>query len=97
MLNLNRINNQFELIKHEKSTWQLVLNDAFVFDFQTKDLTRIQNTFPFYIAYMKDSDKNVNILPFLPDGSNIGIVFVLTKGEYILPGGNAYLLAGWFY
>jgi hypothetical protein len=88
-----KINNEYELIKQEESTWQLVLNGNYIFDFKTKDITRIQNAFPSYIAYMKDLDNNVNILPFLIDGSNIRTDFVLTQAEYILPGGNPYLLA----
>jgi hypothetical protein len=87
-----KISDKLSLAKSEENAcWKLFSHDKSIFDFKTKDANRIQIAYPAYIAYMRDSESDVYILPF--EQESVGKECFLTKANYILPGGNAYLLA----
>ncbi|CAF0980967.1 unnamed protein product [Brachionus calyciflorus] len=81
-----KIGDIFELAKKE-STWKLYSKNEQIFDFETEDINRIQVAFPSYIAYMKDSDKSVLVLPF-ENNNTIGNVYILSQADYVLLGGS---------
>ncbi|CAF0718777.1 unnamed protein product [Brachionus calyciflorus] len=83
-----KIGDKFQLFK-DSTSWQLYSNNKLEFDFKTDSLDNIQVSYPYYIAYMSDSDKSVKILPF--ENDKIGKEVFITKADYVLPGGNAYL------
>ncbi|RNA24392.1 hypothetical protein BpHYR1_050411 [Brachionus plicatilis] len=81
-----QISDTFELVK-EESTWQLSSNNEPIFNFGTDDMNKIQVAYPNYIAYIKDSDKSVYIVPFEGQKS-IGNEYCLARADYVLSGGN---------
>ncbi|CAF1034006.1 unnamed protein product [Brachionus calyciflorus] len=63
--NLFDLNSQSWTIQLD--SYELYSNDKLELDFKTDCLDDIQVSYPYYIAYMSDSDKSVKILPFEND------------------------------